>query len=205
MQNTGSPLLLCGLVLRQGSMLKRIIPLFLLLAVLLCGCGAKPDAETTGSAAETQTAASAQAEPTPTETTAPPQTAAANPAAQNAKDSTTEKVGEMRFTDDENDKFIQAIVQKYGADPARLACIYAVPEADNNHVFEFDGTTDENGKLLRNARTLKYVYSLNRDCTVITRAGGRSGNDGLSTVQGVAIFEVTKKFVLPKFETELNA
>lgn len=186
-------------VLRQSSMLKRILPLFVLLAVLLCGCGAKTEPATTAVSTEAQTVAATQA-PTTTEPAAPQTTKPA----QSEPASTTKKVGEMRFTDDKNDKFIQAIVQKYGSDPARLACIYAVPEADNNHVFEFDGTTDQNGKLVRNASTLKYVYSLNADCTTITRAAGKTGNDGLSAAQGVAIFEVTKKFVLPKFEAELN-
>ena len=111
---------------------------------------------------------------------------------------------DLYFTDDENNKFIQAVVQKYGADPARLACIYVVPEGDSNHVFEFNGKTDQNGKLIRNESTLKYVYTLNADCSVITRAGGVTGNDGLTAAQGLVIMQLTKKLILPEFEKELN-
>ena len=115
-----------------------------------------------------------------------------------------EKTGDMYFTDDENNKFIQAVVQKYGSDPARLACIYVVPEGDSNHVFEFNGKTDQNGKLIRNESTLKCVYTLNADCSEITRAGGVTGNDGLTAAQGLVIMQLTKELILPKFEKELN-
>lgn len=194
-------------------MFKRIFPLVLLIAVFLGGCGLKPasDAQETETAAPQTTAqneatyAPAQTvDETEVKTTVATHTASVTPET-TAAFSMPEKKGEMLFTDDPNDKFIQAIVQKYGSDPARLACIYAVPEADNNHVFEFNGKTDKNGKLIRNADTLKYVYSLNADCSTITRAAGFTGNDGLSAAQGYAIFEVTKKLVLPEFEEELNA
>ncbi|MGN0520687.1 MAG: hypothetical protein ACI4LB_08095 [Candidatus Fimenecus sp.] len=188
-------------------MFKRIFSLVLLFAVLLSGCGAKPNAqETTTIAPQTTVQSDVTSTPditagqTETTTTAPTSTALET----SVPFSMPEKKGEMAFTDDPNDKFIQAIVQKYGSDPARLACIYAVPEADNNHVFEFNGKTDANGKLIRNEDTLKYVYTLNADCSTITRAAGFTGNDGLSAAQGYAIFEVTKKLVLPEFEEELN-
>lgn len=196
-------------------MYKRIFSLFAILAalaILLCACGAVPADETTVPQTEAQTVPAAVESTAPTQATSVPEAVTAAPQNTQAAAPETsaaytmpEKKGEMVFTDDPNDKFIQAIVQKYGSDPTRLACIYAVPEADNNHVFEFNGTTDKNGKLVRNADTLKYVYSLNADCTTITRAGGLTGNDGLSSAQGYATFEVVKKLVLPEFEAELNA
>lgn len=191
-------------------MFKRLFPLILLLAVLLSGCGAKQSAqETTTTHAAPQTVEQSEASSTPAATsgkTDATTTAASHTAATETSVpfSMPEKKGEMVFTDDPNDKFIQAIVQKYGADPARLACIYVVPEGDSNHVFEFNGKTDQNGKLIRNESTLKYVYTLNADCSEITRAGGVTGNDGLTAAQGLVIMQLTKELILPKFEKELN-
>ncbi|MGN0571423.1 MAG: hypothetical protein ACI4K9_04505 [Candidatus Fimenecus sp.] len=195
-------------------MCKRLFPLILLLAVLLGGCGVKsadnptnPSTDEAITAVQIENSASTTVPNTASETKPTAALAAATTAAPETSAAFTmpEKKGEMFFSDDPENKFIQAIVKKYGSDPARLACIYAVPEADNNHVFEFDGTTDASGKLVRNADTLKYVYSLNADCSTITRAAGFTGNDGLSAAQGYAIFEMTKKLVLPEFEEELNA
>ena len=192
----------------------RIIALVLtvlMLTLLLFGCGAKTadDATQTSAAPETTTQSNdttlpaATAAPTQEKTTAPP--AKESPAPETTAAFTMpEKTGDMYFTDDENNKFIQAVVQKYGADPARLACIYVVPEGDSNHVFEFNGKTDQNGKLIRNESTLKYVYTLNADCSEITRAGGVTGNDGLTAAQGLVIMQLTKELILPKFEKELN-
>lgn len=195
-------------------MSKRILALALLtsmLTFLLFGCGAKEtDAATTEPPAATETSAAETAATVPAavtdaqnETTKSAATTAAS-AETTALFTMPEKTGDMYFTDDENNKFIQAVVQKYGADPARLACIYVVPEGDSNHVFEFNGKTDQNGKLIRNESTLKYVYTLNADCSEITRAGGVTGNDGLTAAQGLVIMQLTKELILPKFEKELN-
>ena len=194
-------------------MYKRILPLLLLfsaLILLFTACGTK-DMENTTEISSAVPSATAQIETTTALSAELPQekTTAVSPSTTAAPTTTIafsmpEKTGDMYFTDDENNKFIQAVVQKYGSDPARLACIYVVPEGDSNHVFEFNGKTDLNGKLIRNADTLKYVYTLNADCSTITRAAGFTGNDGLSAAQGYAIFEMTKKLVLPEFEEELN-
>ncbi|MDO4154956.1 MAG: hypothetical protein Q4E21_08935 [Clostridia bacterium] len=192
-------------------MLKRILPLVLLLVLLLSGCGAKTadDATQTSAAPETTTQSNettlpaATAATTQEKTTAPP--AKESPAPETTAAFTMpEKTGDMVFTDDADNKFIKAVVQKYGSDPARLACIYVVPEGDSNHVFEFNGKTDQNGKLIRNESTLKYVYTLNADCSEITRAGGATGNDGLNAAQGLVVMQLTKKLILPEFEEELN-
>lgn len=115
-----------------------------------------------------------------------------------------EKKGDMVFTEDANDPFIQAIVQKYKVDPARLAGIYAVPAGDNNYFWEFNGTTDADGKLVRNEKTLKYVYTVTADKTEICRTGGFTGNDGLGMAQGYLVFETNKQMILPEFETQLG-
>ncbi|MGN0556187.1 MAG: hypothetical protein ACI4LI_09875 [Candidatus Fimenecus sp.] len=195
-------------------MSKRIIALVLtvlMLTLLLFGCGAKTadDATQTSAAPETTTQSNETTLPAATAATAQEQTTAP-PAKESPAPETTaaftmpEKTGDMYFTDDADNKFIQAVVQKYGSDPARLACIYVVPEGDSNHVFEFNGKTDQNGKLIRNESTLKYVYTLNADCSEITRTGGATGNDGVTAAQGLVVMQLTKKLILPKFEEELN-
>lgn len=196
-------------------MSKQIIALVLLASMLilvLFGCGKKEtDPTTTESPTVTDTAVT-QTEPTVAASAADAQKETTKSVATTAVPSETtaaftmpEKTGDMYFTDDADNKFIQAVVQKYGSDPARLACIYVVPEGDSNHVFEFNGRTDSNGKLIRNKSTLKYVYTLNANCSEITRAGGATGNDGLTAAQGLVIMQLTKELILPKFEEELNS
>lgn len=178
-------------------MQKKILLLCALLVLLLCACQHTENAPLNTSAPSVEV---------PVATTAPAQTqpsVATTAEAPRETETAKKPAGKMVFTDDGNNKFIAAVVEKYGADPQRLACIYAVPEADNNHIFEFDGTTDSNGRLIRNADTLRYVYNISADCKTIARTGGRTGNDGLTLAQGVATFEVVKKFVLPKFAAEL--
>lgn len=165
----------------------------------LCSCGAEKtdDPSTT-------------APPSATSETLPPSTAPESTAPQASAtapaESTTaapQKKGDMIFTEDANDPFIQAIVQKYNVDPARLAGIYMSPASDSNYFWEFDGTTDGNGKLVRNADTLKYVYTATADRSEICRAGGFTGNDGLTAAQGYLVFETNKQLMLPKFEAQL--
>lgn len=212
MQTHGFSAALCAADFFRGKdMLKRILPLGLLLVFLFAGCGAKETtaessasvAELTTAASETIPSATTENAATQAQTEAPVQSAAAAEST-TARFTMPEKTGDMYFTDDADNKFIQAVAKKYSADPARLACIYVVPEGDDNMVFEFNGKTDANGKLVRDESTLKYVYTVNADCTGITRTGGATGNDGMTAAQGIVTMQLTKKLILPKFEAELN-
>ncbi len=170
-----------------------------LLLLCLCSCrGEKTDDPSS-------TAAPFTVE-TPPSTTAPESTAPQTAAPAAPTESTTaapQKKGDMIFTEDANDPFMQAIVQKYNVDPARLAGIYMSPASDSNYFWEFDGTTDANGKLVRNADTLKYVYTVTADRSKICRTGGLTGNDGLTAAQGYVVFETNKQLMVPKFEARL--
>lgn len=169
--------------------------------LLLCLCSCRSEKTDVPSS----TAAPVTTEALPN-TTAPESTAPQTAALTTPTESTTaapQKKGDMIFTEDANDPFIQAIVQKYNVDPARLAGIYMSPASDSNYFWEFDGTTDGNGKLVRNADTLKYVYTVTADRSEICRAGGFTGNDGLTAAQGYAVFETNKQLMLPKFEDRL--
>lgn len=170
-----------------------------ILLLCLCSCGTEK-ADTPSTTEPSVTAETIPPETVP-ESTAP-QTAAPT-APTEPTTAAPQKKGDMIFTEDSNDPFIQAIVQKYSVDPARLAGIYMSPASDSNYFWEFDGTQDANGKLVRNTSTLKYVYTVTADKSEICRAGGFTGNDGLSAAQGYVVFETNKQLMLPKFEAQL--
>lgn len=179
-----------------------------LLLLCLCSCQNKKDT------------AQSTDEPNVALQTSPNETASANTVSTSAAEVTNateppaestsaplftlpEKKGDMVFTADVNDPFIQAIVTKYGVDPARLAGIYMNPASDSNYFWEFNGTVDANGKLIRNTSTLKYVYTVTADKSKVCRTAGLFGNDGLTAAQGYLVFETNKQLLLPKFEAQL--
>ena len=191
----------------------RIYKIFVLCAalLLLCACGnGAMSAEVTATVSTAQTTV-------PTQTTeAPPSAGSAETQAaapQTTQASTTLPFGitmpeedyTTMFTDDPSNKFIAAVAQKYGLDTSLLAAVYTEPVSDSNQVWQFNGKTDSSGKLLRNADTLQYVYSISADCSQIKRTGGLTGNDGYNAVSGYVVFTTTKQMMLPEFEAELNA
>lgn len=191
----------------------RIYKIFVLCAalLLLCACGnGAVSAEVTATVSTAQTTV-------PTQTTeAPPSAGSAETQAaapQTTQASTTLPFGitmpeedyTTMFTDDPSNKFIAAVAEKYGLDTSLLAAVYTEPVSDSNQVWQFNGKTDSSGKLLRNADTLKYVYSISADCSQIKRTGGLTGNDGYNAVSGYVVFTTTKQMMLPEFEAELNA
>ncbi len=191
----------------------RIYKIFVLCAalLLLCACGnGAVSAEVTATVSTAQTTV-------PTQTTeAPPSAGSAETQAaapQTTQASTTLPFGitmpeedyTTMFTDDPSNKFIAAVAQKYGLDTSLLAAVYTEPVSDSNQVWQFNGKTDSSGKLLRNADTLQYVYSISADCSQIKRTGGLTGNDGYNAVSGYVVFTTTKQMMLPEFEAELNA
>lgn len=186
----------------------RIYKIFVLCAVLLllcaCGNGAAPGEETaTVSAAQT----TVNAQTTEAVTPASGNTETQSAAPQTTEAGTTLPLGltmpqedyTTLFTDDPSNKFITAVAEKYGLDTSLLAAVYTDPVSDSNQVWQFNGKTDSSGKLLRNADTLKYVYSVSADCSKIKRTGGLTGNDGYNAVSGYVVFTTTKQMLLPEF------
>ncbi len=108
-----------------------------------------------------------------------------------------DKKADMFYTDDANNKFIQAVAQKYNVSADGLACIYSVPSDDTNQVWQFSSNE-------RNPDTLKYVYLVSADCKTICRAGGVTGNDGMDMTMGILTFQVAKQQIIPLFQEELN-
>lgn len=192
----------------------KIYRIFTVCAVLLllcaCGNGAASEEETTTDPA-VQATVPAQTTEATMQSAGSAETQAAVP--QTTQASTTLPLGltmpeedyTTLFTDDPSNKFITAVAAKYGLDTSLLAAVYTDPVSDSNQVWQFSGKTDSSGRLLRNADTLKYVYSVSADCSKIKRTGGLTGNDGYNVVSGYVVFTTTKQMLLPEFEAELNA
>ena len=190
----------------------KIFALCAALLLLLCACGNDTGAqEETATVPAAQVTVPAQTTEASTQPAGSAETQAAAP--QTTQASTTLPFGitmpeedyTTMFTDDPSNKFIAAVAQKYGLDTSLLAAVYTDPVSDSNQVWQFSGKTDSSGKFLRNADTLKYVYSISADCSQIKRTGGLTGNDGYNAVSGYVVFTTTKQMLLPEFEAELNA
>ncbi len=123
-----------------------------------------------------------------------------------AAESTSSKynrTGVMKFSDSADNKFIKAVVQNYGVDASLLAAIYTVPDANGNMVLMFDGTTDKNGKLIRNAETLKAIYTVKKDLTCKCASEDKSLSE-YSANESKVIFLTTEKYILPEYEAQLK-
>lgn len=184
---------------------KKLLACGLLVCLFLGGCAGNQDAEPT-TAPATTTAPTTTAAPATSETSVPETTT--QPATivfAGEVHTIPEKSGDMIFTDDASNKFIRAVSQKYGVDASLLVCIYADPADDNNYVWQFNGQKDADGKLIRNADTLQYVYPISADCKSIARAGGLTGNDGVNAAGGFLLMQTAKRLMIPKYQDQLNA
>lgn len=114
-----------------------------------------------------------------------------------------ERTGESVFTDDPTNKYISSVVSKYNVDPSLLAAVYTIPDADGNIVMEFDGSKDENGKLQRNADTLVAIYTVDKNLNSKRASNDKSKNE-YSTIESKTMFFSVTKYIIPKFESELN-
>ena len=121
--------------------------------------------------------------------------------------STTEKVyektGEMAFSDSADNKYIKAITTKYSVDSKNLVALYTVPDNDGNIVLEFDGSTDNNGKLIRNKDTLIAIYSIDKNFNS-KRASEKLSLNEYSYGEMKVMFFTTTTHIMPEFETELK-
>lgn len=114
-----------------------------------------------------------------------------------------EKTGEMAFSDSADNKYIKAIVSKYGVDAKNLAVLYTVPDNDGNIVLEFNGKTDSSGKLIRNKDTLITIYTIDKNLNS-KRASENPSLNEYSYGEMKVMFISTTKHIMPEFEAELN-
>ncbi len=114
-----------------------------------------------------------------------------------------EKTGEMLFSDSADNKYIKAVTNKYGVDTKTLAALYTVPDNDGNIVLQFDGSTDADGKLIRNESTLIAIYSVDKNLNSKRASEDRSLNE-YSYGEMKVMFISTTKYIMPEFQEELN-
>lgn len=186
----------------------RISLCILLMLACLCSCGKKKQEDYTAPAVsypettvpvETTTK---KVEKTTAESTKPQSTA---PAAVSTETTEYEaQYGDSQLDFDTDNKFVDAVVAKYGIDREGLITAYSVKGRDSNYVWQFNGSRDENGKLIRNADTLKYVYYVNADCSKVSRTGGYTGNDGCTLKDGLTVFLLTQKVLIPNLQEQID-
>lgn len=174
---------------------------------VFCSCGKKEEIPVT---AEPQTIIETDVTEAPTtgETVAPTtsvQTTKAVAVTDAPETTAASTYGESELTNDADNKFIKAVTDKYGISADGLICSYSKNGNDNNFIFQFDGSTDENGKHIRTADKLKYVYSVTADCKTVCRTGGYTGNDGCSLVNGLGVFMMSKQVLIPNIQDQINA
>lgn len=181
----------------------------LLMLLCLCSCDKKSteDKNAPSTVANIETTVSVETTTEKdTEKVAKP-TKAQKPTAAAKETETTEYVpeyGNSQLDFNTDNKFVDAVVAKYGIDREGLITAYSIKGRDNNYVWQFDGSRDENGKPIRNADTLKYVYYVNADCSAVSRTGGYSGNDGCSLKDGLTVFLLTQKVIIPNLQEQIG-
>ncbi|MBQ8184116.1 MAG: hypothetical protein IJ025_09505 [Clostridia bacterium] len=125
------------------------------------------------------------------------------PIQQPTTEKTYEKTGEMAFSDNADNKYIKAIVTKYGVNPENLVALYTVPDNDGNIVLEFDGSKDSNGKLIRDESSLISIYSIDKNLNSKRASETHSLNE-YSYGEMKVMFMTTTKYIMPEFKNELN-
>ncbi len=114
-----------------------------------------------------------------------------------------QKTGDMAFSDDPNNKFINAVSQKYKVNAQNLVALYTVPENDANTVLEFDGSKGSDGKLIRNEDTLVAIYTIDAALNSKCASKDSSKNEYPYGEMMVMYMSVTK-YIMPEFESELK-
>lgn len=112
---------------------------------------------------------------------------------------TVEKTGEMTFSDDSSNRYIEAVSSKYGVDANNLVALYTVPENDSNIVLEFDGTKKDDGTLSRNKDTLIAIYSIDKSLNS-KRASENSSLNEYSYGEMKVMFISVTTYIMPEFE-----
>lgn len=113
------------------------------------------------------------------------------------------KTGDMAFSDSADNKYLKAVADKYNLNSNNLVAIYTVPDNDGNIVLEFDGSTDSNGKLIRNKESLIAIYSIDKNL-VSKRASENPLKNEYSYGEMKVMFITTTQYIMPEFESELK-
>lgn len=194
-----------------------IILVFLMLCFVFVGCDKNVDGENTTTTTEntteltltTETTTKSQTEKQTesktdekgTSSTTTTKKSQSNPL---ISDENMEKIensnAEVFFTDNQNNKYIVAVSDKYGCKKENLVALVKVnAEFPSATVLEFSGKKDANGELLMTYEELKYVYEINEEKNTIVKASKNGlDNDGVSFVEAKILITLTKEYFIPE-------
>ncbi len=123
-------------------------------------------------------------------------------AAPTTSEATIQKTGEMEFSDNPDNRYINAIANKYGVESSLLVALYTVPENDSNIVLRFNGTKDANGRLIRNKDSLVAIYTIDKALNSKCASEDKSLNEYPYGEMKVMYFTTTK-YIMPEFSDKL--
>ena len=85
----------------------------------------------------------------------------------------------MLVSSDPSNQYIAAVVAKYGVNSSNLVAFYASSmTTDGNLVFEFDGSIGSDGRPVRTTKTLKNIYTVDKDLVAKKATGtAEEGNE----------------------------
>lgn len=107
---------------------------------------------------------------------------------------------EVFYSDNPNNKYILAVVNKYGVDSSNLVALVKVNASfPSALVLEFSGKRDANGELVMTYDELKYVYNIDESNNTLVRASkSATGNDGVSYVESKMLFYMMEEYFIPE-------
>ncbi len=110
-----------------------------------------------------------------------------------------ESNAEVYFSDNPNNKYIVAVVNKYGVDSSNLIALIKVNATfPSAMVLEFSGKRDSNGELVMTYSELKYVYNIDEVENTLVRASKNGiGNDGVTFVESKILFMLMDEYFCP--------
>lgn len=110
--------------------------------------------------------------------------------------------GEVYFSDNPNNKYIQLIVKKYSVNADNLIALIKVnAEFPSTLVLEFSGAKDDNGELTMSYSELKNVYNIDETNNTIVRASKNGlNNDGVSFVEAKILVTLAKEYFIPELQ-----
>lgn len=110
------------------------------------------------------------------------------------------------FSGNVNNRYIQEVVKKYGVEATSLvALIRTKAKNPGATVLEFSGEQDSDGNLIMTEDKLVAVYEVSdTDGSVKKATGKMTGNDGYNYVTSLAVFKLTKEYIIPNLEKVKN-
>ncbi len=111
-----------------------------------------------------------------------------------------ESNAEVYFSDNPNNKYIVAVVNKYGVDSNNLIALIKVNATfPSAMVLEFSGKRNANGELVMTYEELKYVYNIDESKNTLVRASKNgAGNDGVTFVESKVLFVLMEEYFCPE-------